>query len=111
MPETIQGLGRILGEWRLDDRDAAGESASIDEWAARLVFTGCMASRIAIAHLLHQAEDFDSWTLTFSCDCFDEFLASIKRNIYRGQRDDQRWTALNTVFRSPKRRCLGIRNL
>lgn len=111
MPETIQGLGRILFEWREDDIDAAGAPATINEWAARLINAGWFKSRAEIAHLLDHAEKYDHWTLEFTCDCFDGFLSAMKRGIYRGSRDKKRWDALSAVMLPAFSRCLSVRDL
>ncbi len=107
MPETIQGLGRVLADWREDDTDQAGIAVSINQWAAQLKTYGCSASVTEITTLLEEAEQTDHWTLTFSCDCFDDFLDAFKRGIYRGQVDAARWQDLYAVFLPTRKRLIG----
>ncbi len=108
MPATIHGLGRVLAEWRNDDKDAAGVPASVDEWAGRLKNHNFPASLADIRRLLQQAEHNDLWTLAFTCDCFNDFLDALKAGIYRDPIDDQRWEKLYLIFLPAYTRCLGL---
>lgn len=111
MSATIQGLGHVLVQWRKDDKDPTGTPASAFEWAVRLRNAGWSESSFQIANLLDHAEQFDEWTLPYTCDCFDDFLNAMKIGIYRGPRDDKRWAELSMIIFSALTACIGVPNL